>query len=180
MTKIGRTYGDALYALACEAGAEESWLQQVQAVQSLLRENPDYLRLLADPSLPKPERRALLDSCFSGRLEQYLLNFLKLLCDKEKIRSYPDCARQFTLRYNVDHNILEVTAYSAVALTEAQKAALTGKLQTMTGKTVQLACRLDPSLLGGLRLEYDGKLIDGSVRTQLRRMQESLNALSVS
>lgn len=179
MTKTARTYGDALYDVAREAGAEEAYLQQIKALVALLRENPDYLRLLADPSLPKQERRQLLDACFSGHIEQYLLNFLKLLCDNGTIRAYPDCAREFVLRYNADHNILEVTAYSAVTLTEAQRDALIGKLQAVTGKTVQLACKLDPGLLGGLRLEYDGKLIDGSVRTQLRAIQASLNALSL-
>ena len=65
----------------------------------------------------------------------------------------PACARAYRDRYNQDHNILEVTAVSAVALDESARSRLQEKLQRVTGKTITLTEKVDPSVLGGLRLD---------------------------
>ena len=90
MTAAGAEYGGTLYELAAEEGLEEVILEQLTEVRRLLAENPDYEKLLAMPSVPKAERCAALDEAFGGQAEPYLVNFLKLLCEKGAIRTLPD------------------------------------------------------------------------------------------
>ncbi len=178
MTKTAKTYGEALYDLALEENRAEEYLAQVQLVCTLFEENPDYLRLLADPAISKQERCGLLEQCFGGCLAPYVLNFLKILCENGTIREFPGCARAFVLRYNAEHGILEVTAWTAVEMSQPQREALTEKLAQVTGKTIALSCRQDRRLLGGVKLEYDGKMVDGTALGRLRGIQKELLALS--
>ena len=78
MTKTAKIYGDSLYDLAAEEKLTEEILPQMEQVAVLFKENPDYLTLLSEPSIPKTERVGLLDKAFEGQLSLYLLNFLKL------------------------------------------------------------------------------------------------------
>ena len=109
MTAAGAEYGGALYELAAEEGLEEVILEQLTEVRRLLAENPDYEKLLAMPSVPKAERCAALDEAFGGQAEPYLVNFLKLLCEKGAIRTLPDCLKEYRARYNEAHGIVPKT-----------------------------------------------------------------------
>jgi F-type H+-transporting ATPase subunit delta len=73
----------------------------------------------------------------------------------------------FRQQYNRDNGIVPVTAYTAIPLTEELRWKLTDKLSTVTGKTIELECRIDPETLGGVRLDFDGRQIDGTVRRRL-------------
>lgn len=176
MTKAGRMYGGALYELAAEEGLEDAVLEQLAGVRALFAENPAYVKLLAMPSVPKAERCAALEKAFRGQVEPYLLNFLKLLCEKGEIRALPDCAGEYRARYNEAHGILEAVAVTAVPLTEQQAEALRAKLAALTGKTIALKARVDPACLGGVRLEVGGTQLDGTVQSRLDALRRQLAA----
>ena len=65
-------------------------------------------------------------------------------------------------------------AVTAAKMTAQQKEKLQKKLEAVTGKTVQLCCRVEPACMGGVRLDYDGKRIDGTVKNRLDAMKEQL------
>ena len=117
MTETARMYGGSLYDLAAEEGLDERILGELDGVTALLNGDAEYLHLLSIPSIPKKERCALLDEAFRGQVHLYVLNFMKLLCEKGALRELPGCARAYRLRYNEAHGILEATAVSAVPLT---------------------------------------------------------------
>ena len=167
MSQAAVNYGQALYDLAKEEGLDAAILQQLEVLTDSFAQEPDFLRLLAAPNLSKTERCGILDSSFQGKVEPYLLNFMKILTEKGYIRQFPDCCKAYRRAYNTDHGIVCVRAVSAVALTDEQKQKLTAKLETITGKTIALENRLDPAVLGGIRLDYDGVQVDGTVKSRL-------------
>ena len=174
MTEIARMYGGSLYDLAAEEGLETRILGELEEVNALFKANPDYLHLLSIPSIPKKERCALLDKAFEGA-HPYLVSFLKLLCEEDLLGELPGCLRAYQDRYNVDHNILEVTAVSAIALTAPSREKLLAKLQKMTGKNIVLTETVDPAVLGGLRLDMDGTRLDGTVQRHLERLRTEID-----
>ncbi|MBQ1409892.1 MAG: ATP synthase F1 subunit delta [Oscillospiraceae bacterium] len=175
MTQIAKNYADALYELAREEGLDEQIYGQLQGTSRLLESNPDYGRLLSAPKLPKPERLAALDEAFANRVHPYLLSFLKLLCERGHIRELKDCCIQYRRRRNADLGILDAVAITAVPLQAELQEKLRLRLQTLTGKQVDLQYRIDPSVLGGIRLEYDGKALDGTVRNRLAGIEKTLS-----
>lgn len=174
MNRIGTVYGQGLYALAKEEGLEEVIMEQLQVLDACFGEQPDYLKLLSSHDLPKQERTALLDEGFRHKVHLYVLNFLKLLTEKSYIRQFGDCCHAYREQYYEDKGILEVRAESAVELSETQKQRLTEKLTALTGKKIALLCRIDPAVLGGIRLNYDGMQVDGTLQGRLDAIGKQL------
>lgn len=174
MTQISQVYGQALYDLAVEKQNARQVLQQLQSLCAGFSAEPDFLRLLASPTVSKQERVEILEDSFGGKVEPYVLNFLKILTEKGYIRQFSGCCRAYEERYNKDNNILPVTAETATALTEEQQGRLTAKLCAITGKTVTLRNRINPDCLGGVRLDFDGKQVDDTVSHRLEQVRDRL------
>ena len=174
MTKTAKTYGGALYDLAKEEGLCAQLLSELQLVETIFSQNPDYRKLLLEPSICAEERRQLLQQAWQGRVHPYLLNFLNLLCDRGTVGQFADCAAEFQSRYYKDAGILQVCAVCAVPLRPEQQQALQKKLQQVTKKQILLSVRVEESLLGGMRLELPDRQYDGSVQGHLERIQRML------
>ena len=174
MSQIGNVYGQALYDLAKEENLSEIILKELSVLEESFRTEPQFLRLLSAPNVAVEERCRILDECFRGKVQNYVLNFLKILTEKSFTKAFFDCADAYRELYNEDHHILPVTAVTAVPLSEAQVKRLTEKLSAITGKTAQLHNRVDPECLGGVRLDYDGKRVDGSVASRLEAVRKKL------
>ena len=174
MIQIGRVYGESLYSLATEENLAKTIGDELAVLKESFAQEPIFLRLLNAPNLSKANRCAILDDCFREKLHPYVLNFLKILTQKGYMRHFANCCDAYKTLYNRDLGILIVTAISAVPLTDAQSAKLTKKLAASTGKAIELQNKVDPACYGGLRLEYDGKRIDGTVAHRLNAMRSLL------
>lgn len=167
MTEVGNVYGNALYTLARDEHIAPAILEELTALEQSFRQEPEFLHLLSVPTLSKEERCTILDNSFRGKVQPYLLNFMKILTEKGYMRHFPDCCKTFREQYNIDNGIMPVTAVTAVPLTEDQCKRLCDKLTRVTGKTIALENRVDPSCLGGVRLDFDGKRLDDTVSHRL-------------
>lgn len=174
MSELSANYAQVLYTLAEEEKATDALLQQLEVLDTAFKQEPDYLRLLSAPDLKKAERCQLLDDSFRGKVHPYVLNFLKLLSEKGDAKLFGACVRQYRSIYNEAHGIVHVVATTAVDMTPEQKKKMQSKLEAVIGKTVQLECRIDSACVGGVRLDYDGKRIDGTVKNRLDAMKELL------
>jgi F-type H+-transporting ATPase subunit delta len=175
MNRIGTLYGQGLYALAREEGLEADILQQMQTLEEAFSQEPTFLKLLASANVPKQDRTQILDESFREKVHIYVLNFLKLLTEKGYIRHFSACYRAYREQYNEDKGILEVSAVAAISLTDGQKKRLAEKLTAITGKQIDLICKVDPAVLGGIRLNFDGKQVDGTVKGRLDAMAKTLH-----
>jgi len=175
MTEVGSVYGESLYELAREESLDALIGGQLAVLQDAFRQEPDFVRLLSSPNLTKAERCQILDDSFRGKAHAYVLNFLKILTEKNYIRYFSDCCDAYTARYNQDNDILTVTAVTAVALSAAQTEKLTEKLSRITGKTIDLKNRIEAAVLGGMRLDYDGQRLDDTVSHRLDAIRDLLD-----
>jgi F-type H+-transporting ATPase subunit delta len=175
MTEVGSVYGESLYELAKEESLGKLIGEQLAVLQEAFQQEPDFIRLLSSPNLTKAERCQILDDSFRGKVHPYLLNFMKILTEKNYIRYFSDCCDAYTARYNQDNGILIVTAVTAVDLNQTQKDKLTQKLSRITGKEIALKSRIDPSVLGGIRLDYDGQRLDDTVSHRMDAIRDLLN-----
>ena len=175
MTEVGTNYGGALYELAAAEELSEEILEQLQALSKSFAEEPAFVKLLCAHSLSKTERCRILDDSFAGKVHPYVLNFLKILTEKGYMRQFPDCCKAYLVRYHKDNNILPVTAVTAVALSQEQAARLKVKLEKLTEKKVELTNRIDAQVLGGVRLDFDGKCVDDTLANRLASINHLLN-----
>lgn len=174
MTDVGRVYGKALYDLCRSEGIVEDGLKQLSILEQCFRAEPGYIRLLSSPALSKAERCHVLEDSFRGSVQPYLLNFLKILTEKSYMQHFPDCCATYRACFNRDHNILPVNATTAAPMTPEQLRRLTEKLSAITGKNVVLQNKLDPTVMGGVRLDCDGKRLDGTIAARLEDIHHLL------
>lgn len=188
MTERARVYGGSLYDLAAEEnltgagnsislvpGLTKAILDQMTDIRQIFRENPDYLKLLSEPAIKKDERLDLIEKAFGASAERYLVSFLKLLCERNLLGEYEGCCEAYRKRYNADHNIADALVTSAVALTDGQLEALRVKLESISGKEVVLEQKIDRSVLAGIKVELEGKQLDGTVAGRLSGLSRQLN-----
>ena len=175
MTEVGSVYGESLYELAKEESLTKLIGEQAAVLQQSIQQEPDFIRLLSSPNLTKAERCQILDDSFRGKVHPYLLNFMKILTEKGYMRYFSDCCDAYTEHYDQDNGILRVNAVTAVALSPEQADKLTQKLNRITGKEIALRCRIDPSVLGGIRLDYDGQRLDDTVSHRLDAIRDLLD-----
>ena len=167
MTEIANVYGGALYDLAKDENLTEQLLGELSVLDQAFAQEPGFIGLLSSASLPKPERVQVIEDSFRSNTHPYVLNFMKILTEKGYIRHFSGCCKVYRQRYNNDNGILPVTAVTAVPLSDALRQKLTDKIATVTGKRVELTCKVDPDCLGGVRLDYDGKRLDDTVSHRL-------------
>lgn len=173
MTALEKEYGDAIYALATEEDCLDEVTEGLELAVEVFRDNPGYLTLVQNPALSKEERLGLLDQAFAGT-HRYVLNLLKLLCQRSALGLTAGCFEQLRALVYAQRGILPVEVISAVALSQEQQEALKEKLAAKTGKTIELYEKLDPSVLGGVKLRYDGRELDGTAAGRLGALRHIL------
>ena len=175
MTRAGELYGQSLYDLAVSERISDEILKEMETVKVIFAENPDYVTLLSEPSIPKKERLKLLDEAFGGSLQEYLLNFIKILVEKGLLRSFSACFKRYRARYNSDHGIEDAVVTSAIPLKGESFEQLKKKLESMTGKKIILRQKVDPDVLGGIKVELEDRLYDGTVKGRLKELERKLD-----
>ena len=72
---VSKTYGEALFELAVEEGREDAFLEEIMALKEILKENPDFNKLMNHPKILKEEKLSVLDQVFKGRISDELAGF---------------------------------------------------------------------------------------------------------
>ena len=176
MTTTSREYAEALFELAVQGGVTKETSEGLETVVSALLQQPEYRALLASPAIGKEERLAALDTAFRGKIPDILLAILRMMVSRGHISALSGMARDYEelARGYRGESVAVVT--SAVPLKEAETVALRAKLEKKLGRTVVLQCRVDPGLIGGIRVDVDGRVIDGSIRNKLEEIKEVMNS----
>lgn len=171
-------YGKALFELAAESGEDGRVREELQTLRAALKAQPAYITLLDTPAVPTEEKLKLLHEAFAG-VQPMLMNFLCILCEKRAMFALNACADAYDAQYDEAHKLLRATAITAAPMQERQCAALREKLEKLTGRTVVLETRTDPSLIGGITLRYGGVQLDDSIRSRLDKLRSSLSSTIV-
>ncbi len=175
MSGISSDYAKALFMLAMEKKQGEEYAKALDLVTDVFMENPVYTEFLESPGISLGERLTALESAFSGSLPRDVLSFLKLLCEKRYVAQFFDCVEQYKALLNEVKSVLDARVTSAVELSDDEKNALKEKLETLSGHTVMIDYIVDQSILGGLIVEMDGKVMDSSIQRHLKDVKEVIS-----
>lgn len=172
MTELNKEYAEALYALATEAGEQETWLQALETAVAAVEAEPAYGELLASPAISTEQRDTLLADAFGQLLPNTVLSYIQLMCAKGHSRYLKDSVADYRRLYETAMALSTAHVSSAVPLSAEQAERLRRQLEQLSGRTVQLDCTVDKSLLGGITVELDGKVLDGSLKRRLHDVKE--------
>ena len=174
-SSVARRYARALLSLGLEEGRFEQYGEELEAVLSAMKESRELGFMLANPGYSPRQRQAAVDAAASAlRLTPLTVNFLRLLVDRQRIVDLPQISRAYRAMVDQQAGRIRATVTSARPLTEDEIARLREAISTMTGRTVLLESKTDPTLIGGVVAQVGATQLDGSVRTQLERMRDQL------
>ena len=174
MTGLGKEYGEALFELARDEHLLEALDGELTEIGELIKAQPEFARLLCSRAIERDARLRVVDETFAGRAHIFIVNFMKLLVEKERFDCFLDSLAWFHQRYNEEFGIVEATVTSAVALSDNERESLRQKLQKMSGRKVTLIARVDPSVIGGVRVEMEGRRYDNTIQNKLGRLKQSM------
>ncbi len=171
---IARRYARALYDEAEQTGLAEEAGRDMDVVERTLSDSRELRVFLANPTIPRTTKGAVIGRLFGGNVGDLVLRFLHLVLDKGRESMLPSMAQAYGLLQDERLGIQEVRAETAVALTPVQEEALKEALEQFTGKQVRLIAHVDPRLLGGIVVRVGDEVRDGSIRHQLAELHERL------
>ncbi len=177
---IARRYARALLDLGREASAVDRFGDDLQRFAQSA-ERAGLLAALANPVCTLAERRAVLDAVLSGGaagLDGTVVNFLRLLLDKNRFGALADIARAYGELADAEAGRVRAVVTSATALGAEELERVRQALSDASGRTVVLDAVVDPTLLGGMTARVGGRVYDASLRTRLERLQLSLTTPS--
>ena len=172
MSKPSYEYAQALYALATENECFDQYEKDLDLVLAVIGENPEYITLISCVSIPCEERLELIDRAFSGAVSVEILSFMKLMCEKNRIADLCESIEEYKSMLRELHRVSRAMVTSAVELSDEQKLKLEAKLEKISGKKVIAEYFVDKSILGGLIVEIDGRIMDSSLQRHLNDVKD--------
>ena len=176
MTTTSREYAEALFELAVQANVTQETSEGVETVISALMQMPEYRALLASPAISKEERLNALDTAFRGKIPDILLAILRMMVSRGHVSALNGMARDYEELARGYRGESMAVVTSAVPLKEAETVVLREKLEKKLARKITLQCQVNPDLIGGIRVEVDGRVIDGSIRNKLDEIKEVMNS----
>ena len=171
---LSERYTKALLKTAKEDNAVEKIGEDLKNVVETFSNNEDIGGFFVSPVIKTEDKKEILEKAFKNKINDKLYNFLNVLIDKKRILILPNIETLYTQKLAEEKNILEVEVQSAIELDDDMKNKLIEKLTKITNKSIVLNPVINKEIIGGLVLSFDGKVIDGSVKTQLKSIQKQL------
>ncbi len=175
MTTTSKEYAEALFELAAGEQVLEETSDGLVTVISALKQTPEYRQLLASAAVGKAARIEALEGAFRGKIPNVLLGVLRMMVSRGHMSALDGMAREYEelSREYRGESVALVT--SAVPLKEAEAVAIRAELEKRFARRIILRCELDPALIGGVRVEVEGRVIDGSIRNKLEQIKDVMN-----
>ena len=173
--RIARRYAKALLTLGREDGQAETYKEELGGFVKLLEEQKELERAISNPLYNAKDRKKVLELVVERLgLSGLMSSFLFLCFDKGRIQYLKDIYTCYEKLTDELANIVRADLVSAVELPEESIAKIRVALSEKTGKEVRMEVSVDPALIGGAVTRIGDLVLDGSVRTQLMSLKESL------
>ena len=171
---LAKRYARAVAGLAREEGRLEPVLEELERTAAWLGD-PELAAALASPALPAEARAALLGQITASlELSELVRNFLGVLAKNQRLGIVGDVVRAYRRLVDQELGRVRGVVRTPTELPEDALKELRGALESSLGKQVLLSVETDRRLLGGLTVELEGRVYDGSVRTQLEHLARDL------
>ena len=177
LSKVAEPYAEALLDLAISNDALKETTNDINIVSQFLANSSDLKKFLGNPLITKDAKKTVVKDILGEQIGSSTLKFLLLLVDRSRIQVLESIAQKF-LELSYKEEAIEIAKVtSSVQLSAQQQKNLAERLKIVTGaQQIKLALKVDPQLIGGFTVEIGSKMIDTSIRGQLKQISYLLGA----
>jgi F-type H+-transporting ATPase subunit delta len=173
LSTVARPYAEALFSAASAKGAADAWLPLLQTLAQAVSQ-PQVASLAADPRLSDEQTFELVSAVARSALPPQFAAFLRLVIENDRLATLPEVASQFRQLKNDAEGTADCLIESAFALSEPQVSDLIKQLGRKFPRRLKPELRIEPRLIGGVRVTVGDRVLDGSVRARLDAMRVQL------
>ncbi|MGZ8189135.1 MAG: F0F1 ATP synthase subunit delta [Methylosarcina sp.] len=173
LATLARPYASAVFKRAKETGATSKWAESLAFIEAVLT-NQDVSKIVDNPNVSNERKSALMLELCGEKMDPEVGNFLQLLVHNKRLGLISSITRLYEKLKAQDEGYIEADVFTAYALTKEAKTQFASSLEKKLGKKVHMKAAVDKTLIGGVLVRAGDKVIDGSIRGQLKQMQKTL------
>jgi F-type H+-transporting ATPase subunit delta len=174
-TDVGARYARALFDLALETRALDAVEADLKSLKAAREESDDLRRLLASPGFTAEDKgRALIAIGEAARFDPTTQKFLGVLAANRRASALPAVIAGFERLSAAHRGVVAAEVTTAIKLTAAQAKGVKAALTQALGQDPEITTRVDPAILGGLRVKVGSRLFDASLRSKLDSLKFAL------
>lgn len=174
MNAVALRYAESLFDLAKELDQVEAYSKDIDLVETVFNSDPSFVPFFSHVLIEDEAKCALLDKSFKGEVSDYVVNFLKLLVRKRRMRYVMEIMEAFKTLTNDYFGILEGILYANYDISETEVKEVEDALSKKENKTIHLRVVNDPSLIGGIKVEINNRVFDGSIKNKVELLKKEL------
>lgn len=172
---VDMTYGTALYEAAAELNKTEQIAADAESVLAILEQEPDLRAFVDYPAISAEEKKKALKNIFEGQIADELLNFMFVLIDKRRMGQFERIIRVYKDMMNHVEGVAYGVVYSAAPLEPKQLTEIEEQTSRLLQENIKLTNETDPSLIAGIKVLVEGKIIDASFRKKFDELASQMN-----
>lgn len=173
MNQIAQTYAEALFSLGLEDKKLTKLQDEGKTLSEIIHDNEDFLLLIDSRFMSREERQDIASKILKD-FDEDIVNFVKVLIANNRTNYIKDVLEAFNSLCNEYKGVKEGLIYSAFPLNKETINKIKDKISQIEGMDVELISRIDPSLIGGVKVVINSHVYDGSIKNQLEKMQIDL------
>ena len=173
LATIARPYAEALFkASSSDLAGASAWLERVAVIAA----SPELQQFADNPKATPEQVLGVIAGANGAALPPAANNFLMALLENGRFTALPEIARQFRALANAQSGSSDAVVYSAFPIDAAALNGVAVALEKRFGRKLQVSVKLDPSLIGGVRVAVGDEVLDTSVKARLEQMKVALTA----
>lgn len=173
--EVSERYARALFDLADEAGRIDQVRSDLKTLKAMLAGSAELRRAVTSPVYSAEDKgKALVALAVQAKLDMLTAKFLGLLTQNQRAQALPGVISAYEALWAKKTGVVGAEVTSARALSAAELKSIKSALRTALGQDPELEARVDPSILGGLKVKVGSKLFDASLKTKLDTLKFAL------
>lgn len=168
-----KSYAQAILSVASSEGDGTRVEDEIYRFAQVIQSSEELKATINDNSIPSARRQQIVEDLLEGQASQASVALISMLIAAGMASEIKAIADQVVGLGAESRDKAVAEVYSVVDLSEDQQARLAAALKTATGKDVEMKVIIDESVMGGLLVQIEDEVIDGTVRTRLKQLREA-------
>lgn len=169
--RVAKRYAKSIFGLSKEKNLLETIHKDFAHIRTLVRESKEFRLLIQSPIINSLKKLEVIKKTFSNHFHTLTLTFMDIIFKRHREALLPFVAEEFTKLYQKENNITEVLLISAAPLSEEFVQQIKNKVESKLKTQVVFKYKIEPEIIGGFVLRFDGKEYDGSIASKLRKLK---------
>jgi len=174
-SEVIRAYARILFDLANVSDAVDDVDRDMKAVVETVQGSVELREVFSDDSVPGSKKREIMSELFSGTHSPEVIAVATLVIERGAVRRLAEVYAAFSEIAEAERGIVVAEVTTAIPITDSIRELLKDKVSSALGKPVSLRECIDDSILGGVRINVAGRVLDGTLLSQLDEMRTVLS-----